>query len=55
LALAAIYAESGRRIALGIEVNDQHPFTNRSKCGAEIDGGRRLADPAFLIGDGQNT
>ncbi len=51
----AIDAEAGRGIALGIEVDDQHPLADRGERGAEIDGGRGLADAALLIGDGKDA
>ena len=44
-------SETGRRIALRVQIDEQHPATGRSQCGREIDRGRRLADPAFLIRD----
>jgi hypothetical protein len=37
-------------IALRIEIDDEHSFSDRGERGSEIDGGRGLADPAFLIG-----
>ena len=33
-----------------IEIDDEHPFSDRGERGSEIDGGRGFADPAFLIG-----
>jgi len=45
-----INAEPGAGIALRIKVDDQHTLANGCKRGAEIDGGRGLADAAFLIG-----
>lgn len=47
-------AERGARIALRIEVDDEHlqPL-QRQRCG-EVDGGRRLADAALLVCDGEH-
>ena len=39
------------RIALRIEVDQQHAAFHRHQARGEIDAGRRLADAAFLIGD----
>ena len=47
-------AEPGRGVALRIEIDDQHPLADRGERRAEIDGRRRLADAALLIGDRQN-
>ena len=52
---AAIDAESGRGIALRIEIDDQNFLADRSKRRAEIDGGSGLADAALLIGDGEHA
>ena len=50
-----IDAEPGAGIALRIEVDDQHALADcRERC-AEIDGGRGLADAAFLIGKGEHA
>ena len=51
----ALNAESGRGIALRIEIDDQHLLAHRRERGAEIDRGRGLPDPALLIGDGQDA
>src|SRR6478736_977244 len=49
----ALDAQTGRCIALRVEVDDQHMLPDRSERRAEIDCGRGLADAALLIGDGQ--
>ena len=41
--------EAGRGIALRVEVDNQNMLANGSECSAQIDGRRRLADPAFLV------
>ena len=51
----AVDAETGRGVPLRVEVDDQHILADRGECGAEIDRGRGLADPAFLIGEGKNA
>src|SRR5947207_15300720 len=52
MAPAAQFASmSGRSVALWIEIDDQHLFPDGCQRGAEIDRGRGLADPAFLVGD----
>ena len=43
--------EAAREIALGIGVDQQHFPALGGERGGEIDGGRRLSNPAFLIGD----
>ena len=48
-------AEPGRGVALGIEIDDQHPLADRGERGAEIDGGGRLADAALLVRHGENA
>src|SRR5712672_4629656 len=47
-------AEPGRGIALRIEIDDEHALADGGERGAEIDGGRGLADTALLVGDRQN-
>ena len=47
-------AEAGRGVALRIEIDHQHLLADRGERRAEIDGGRRLADAALLVGDGEN-
>ena len=42
---------AGRRVALRIEVDEQHAPLRRGEARREIDGGRRLADAALLVGD----
>ncbi len=44
-------AEPRAGIALRIEIDDEHAFADGGERRAEIDGGRRLADPALLIGE----
>ena len=51
---AALDAETGRGIALWIEIDDQHEFANRGERRAEIDCRGGFADAAFLIGNCQH-
>ena len=51
----AVDAEAGGGIALGVEIDDQNPFADRGERGAEIDGGRGLADAPLLVGDGEHA
>ena len=45
----------GRGVALRIEIDDQDILADGGERGAEIDGGRRLADAALLVGDGEDA
>jgi hypothetical protein len=49
-AAGAVDSKARGGIALRIEIDDEHFFSDRGERGSEIDGGRGLADPAFLIG-----
>ena len=42
-------------VALGIEVDHEDPAAEPGQAGGQIDGGRGLADAAFLIGDAENA
>src|SRR4051794_4416716 len=55
LTALAVDAESGRRVALRIEIDDQHPLADGCQSRAEIDRRRRLADAALLVGEHKNT
>ncbi len=44
-----------RRVALRIEVDQQHAALGRGQAGSEIDARGGLADPTFLVGYGENT
>src|SRR6267154_5787839 len=55
VAIAAIDTESGGRIALRIEIDDQHILTDGGQCCAEIDGGSGLANAPLLIRQRQDT
>ncbi len=46
--------ETGRGVALGIEVDDEHPVAELGQAGGQVDRRRRLADPALLVGDGEH-
>ena len=48
-------AETGRGVALGVEVDHEHPVAERGERGPEVDRGRRLADAALLVGDGHDV
>ncbi len=45
----AVDAEACRRVALGVEIDDQHAFADRRQRRAEVDRGSRLSDAALLI------
>jgi hypothetical protein len=51
----ALDAQPGRGITLRVEIDDQYMLADRGECGPEIDGGRRFADPTFLIGDRKHS
>ena len=44
-------ARARRRVALRIEIDQQHAALHRDQARGEIDAGRRLADAALLVGD----
>src|SRR5690606_3875088 len=48
-------AEAGRGVALGVEIDDQHLLADGRQRSGEIDGRRRLADAAFLVGYGDDA
>ena len=54
-AIAAVDAETGRGVALRIEIDDQHALADRGQRGAEVDRGGGLADAALLVGQRQNA
>ncbi len=54
-AVAAVDAEAGRGVALGIEVDDQDALADRSQRRAEVDCSRGLADAALLVGERQDA
>ena len=54
-AIAARDPKSGAGISLGIEVDDQSLFVNCRQGGRQVDGSGRLADAAFLVGDGNDA
>ena len=51
----AVDAEAGRGVALRIKIDDEDALADRGERRAEIDGGRRLADPALLVRHGENA
>ena len=51
LDVAGVDAEPGRRVALRVEVDHQHPEPELGERRAEVDGGGRLADATLLVGD----
>ena len=55
LPVMALNAKSGGRIALRIEIDDQHMLAHRGERSTEIDRRRGFPDPALLIGDGKNA
>ena len=47
-------AQSGRGVPLGVEVDDEGSLPQLGQTGADVDRRRRLADTAFLVGDGDH-
>jgi len=41
-------------VGLRIRIHEEGPVLERAETGTEVDGGRGLADPAFLVGDGDD-
>ncbi len=49
-AASVIHAERGGGVALGVEVDHQHPLAELGQAGRDVDGGGGLADAALLVG-----
>ena len=47
--------ERAGQVTLGVEVNQEHASAAECEGRAKIGGGGRFADPAFLIGNGDNS
>jgi hypothetical protein len=54
LAVVAADSETGRGVALGIEIEQQDAVV-RGEGGGEVDRRRRFADAAFLVGEGDDA
>src|SRR5690606_273746 len=54
LTVTPVDAEAGAGIALRIEIDDQDAFTDCGKRSRQIDRGRRLADAALLVRNGDD-
>ena len=54
-ATSPIQTDTGRGVALRIQIDDQNPLATGRKGGGEIDRGGGLADPALLIGNRENA
>jgi hypothetical protein len=52
--ILAIDTKPGTGVALRVNIDNQDFLTNCRECGGQIDGGGRLADAAFLVGDGDD-
>ena len=50
-----IDAEVGGEVGLGIEIDEDDFFSGVGESGAEVDGGGRLADAAFLVEEGDDA
>ena len=48
-------SKSGAGVALGVEIDDQGLLVNCRQRRRQVDGGGRLADAAFLVGDGDDA
>jgi hypothetical protein len=46
-----LHAEPGGGVRLRVEVEDEHALAVARERGAQVDGGRRLADAALLVGE----
>ena len=53
-ALLFFDADGTGGVGLGIEIDQKRVDFLLGESGGEVDGGRGLADAAFLIGDGEN-
>jgi len=51
---ALVHPRPHGRIALRVEVDQQHPLADLGQPGGEVDGGGRLADAAFLVGNAED-
>jgi hypothetical protein len=49
--VAAVDTETGRRVALRVEIDHQHPLPDCGERSAKIDRSRGLTDAALLVGD----
>ena len=54
-AILALHAQAGRRVALRVEIHDQDLLAHGRERGPQIDGRGGLADPAFLIGQDEDS
>jgi hypothetical protein len=52
---ALVDAAAHGRVALGVEVDEQHALAGGGEAGGEVDAGGRLADAALLVGDAENA
>ena len=52
---ALVDAAAGGRVALRVDVDQQHPLGRARERGRQVDRGGGLADPAFLVGDGDDA
>jgi hypothetical protein len=49
--LTLVDARAHGRVALGVEVDQQHALSDEHQAGRQVHRGRRLADPALLVRD----
>lgn len=54
LSRIVIHTQPGRGISLRVQIDKHDARAILSEGGGEIDGGRGFANPAFLVGDGQD-
>src|SRR5665213_2783167 len=54
LELAAINAEPGGGVTLGVKIDYQHPLATLCECSTERNGGGGLAHSTFLVGYSKN-
>ena len=47
-------SDAAAAVGLRIRIHEEGPVLKRAEAGTEVDGGRGLADPAFLVGDGDD-
>ena len=53
--LRALTPRPGGGVALRVQVNHEHPVAKLGQCRSKVDRRGRLADPALLVGDGQDS
>ena len=55
LGMASDDPEAETRMALGVEIDDQHPSAAAAQLGGYVHHGGRFADAALAVGDGDHA